>query len=387
MEQQNIAVLGGGLVGGFIARELARSLGAGSSVTLADVDKAALERNYELAAAMGHPISISQADLSDREVLLKSIEEARLVIGALPGHLGFECLRTVIQSGRDCVDISFCPEDVLLLDPLARSHGVSVIVDCGVMPGLGGMLAAHFASRIREAGGSPQRLCIMVGGLPEVRRWPFEYTAPFSPSDVIEEYVRPARVKENGKVVEYPALSGLELVDFPDVGTLEAFSTDGLRTLLTTLDIPNMVEKTLRYPGHAEKMRLLREMGLFSSEPLSLRDASGADCTVRPLDLADRLLREAWRLPPGEGELTAMRVEVDGCCATLLDRGDPAVQASSMARTTGLPAVIAAKMILDGTFVRPGVTPPERLGEDARLWRRMLVELEAAGVEISITTQ
>src|SRR5690606_28022112 len=103
-----------------------------------------------------------------------------------------------------------------------------------------------------------ERLSIMVGGLPVERSWPWEYRAPFSPSDVIEEYLRPARLRIAGRTVEREALSEIELVDLPGVGTLEAFNTDGLRSLLETLDFEDMVEKTLRYPGYAEKMRVLR---------------------------------------------------------------------------------------------------------------------------------
>jgi len=90
---------------------------------------------------------------------------------------------------------------------------------------------------------------IYVGGLPIVRQWPYEYKAVFSPLDVIEEYTRTARFVENGRVVTRPALTDLERVDFEGVGTLEAFNTDGLRTLIQTIPAPNMKEKTLRYPG------------------------------------------------------------------------------------------------------------------------------------------
>jgi saccharopine dehydrogenase-like NADP-dependent oxidoreductase len=396
MPEHNIVVLGGGLVGGFIARELSRSSLGGERlrVTLVDRDSAGLERSLAQAQSLGGRLSTNQADVSDRDVLLKVIEEATLIVGALPGHLGFAALRTVIESGRSVVDISFCPEDLLALDSLARNNGCTVVVDCGVMPGLGGMLAVNFAQRFRDEGGEPQSMRILVGGLPIVRRWPFEYTAPFSPSDVIEEYVRPARVLEHGKLVEYPALSGIEHIEFPGIGTLEAFNTDGLRSLLVTLNVPSMVEKTLRYPGHAEKMRLLRELGLFSPAPLRVAAPGGSRLDVAPLALAETLLRQAWSLPDGEGELTAMRVEVSGALpgesgaealtlrADLLDYGDSESYASSMARTTGWPAIIAARMILDGTLVRPGVLAPELIGQQEPLWRRMLVELEAAGIEI-----
>src|SRR5207244_3412258 len=109
---------------------------------------------------------------------------------------------------------------------------------------------------------------------------PYQYKAPFAPLDVVEEYTRPARMVENGQQVTRPALSETELIDFEPVGTLEAFNTDGLRSLLTTIDAPNMKEKTLRWPGHAELMRVLRETGYFDKREITLRDGQ----RVRPLD-------------------------------------------------------------------------------------------------------
>ena len=119
--------------------------------------------------------------------------------------------------------------------------------------------------------------------------------------------MRPARFRLQGETVVRPALSDPELVDFPGIGTLEAFNTDGLRTLLTTCDVPELREKTLRYPGHVEKMRMLRDLGFFSEEPV---DAEGA--RVRPIAVTAQLLFGAWRLEPGMPELTVMRVEAEG---------------------------------------------------------------------------
>src|SRR5690606_68896 len=119
-------------------------------------------------------------------------------------------------------------EEASALNMAAQHSGSRVVVDCGVMPGLGGMLAARFSRQFDE----PQSMRILVGGLPTERNWPFEYRAPFSPADVIEEYVRPARYLVNGELVTMPALSEIELLDFPGIGTLEAFNTDGLRSIM-----------------------------------------------------------------------------------------------------------------------------------------------------------
>ena len=368
------------MVGGFIARTLAADPALG--VMLVDRDPGCL------AACQGEAaLSTMQADLSDSDVIRSVIEDADLVIGAVPGHMGYFVLQTVLGAGKNCVDISFFPEDALSLDGLARQRGSMAITDCGVMPGLGGMLGARLAADLEAEGALPTHLKIMVGGLPRLRRRPLEYKAPFSPIDVLEEYTRPARLREWGHEVEYPALSGVEPVDLPGIGALEAFNTDGLRTLLTTLAIPNMAEKTLRYPGHAEKMRLLRDLGFFDSDPVQL--SSGE--SISPLDLSAVLLEGVWRLDPGEEEFTVMRVEVTASIGDqqllrsvdLLDSTDPATGDSSMARTTGWPAVLAAKLMLDGAWQRPGVTPSELMGLDAGSWEFMLAGLERAGIGLA----
>lgn len=382
----NVTVLGGGMVGGFIARTLAAD--PELRVTLVDRDPDCLAACQRAGGAGVIPtLSTMQADLSDSDVLRSVIEDTQLVIGAVPGHMGYFALQTVLGAGKNCVDISFFPEDALSLDVLARQRGAMAITDCGVMPGLGGMLGARIAADLEAEGATPTHLKIMVGGLPRLRRWPLEYKAPFSPIDVLEEYTRPARLREWGREVEYPALSGVEPVDLPGVGMLEAFNTDGLRTLLTTLSIPNMAEKTLRYPGHADKMRLLRDVGFFDYDPVELRSGE----TVAPIELTSKLLEGVWRLDPGEEEFTVMRVEVVASIGDqqllrsvdLLDRTDQATADSSMARTTGWPAVLAAKLMLDGKWQRPGVTPSELIGLDSSAWELMLAGLEVAGIRLT----
>jgi saccharopine dehydrogenase-like NADP-dependent oxidoreductase len=212
------------------------------------------------------------------------------------------------------------------------------------------------------------RFWCAVGGLPVLRSWPFEYKAPFSPIDVIAEYNRPARFRRGGRDVTMPALSEIELLDLPGVGTVEAFNTDGLRSLLRTIPVPDMVEKTLRYPGHAERMRMLREAGFFDERR---RDVGGN--RIVPLELTASLLFEAWSYAPGEPDVTVMRVVVEGLengRATrhtwdLLDRYDAATDTSSMARTTGYTCTAAVRLLAAGGYDRPGITPPELLGPAA----------------------
>ena len=371
-----IIVLGGGLVGRVIARELARE--KDFRVSVADRDEAALARRR--AEGLG----AVALDLADDAAVRRAIADADVVVGAAPGHMGYRLLRLVIEAGKPYADIAFMPEDFLELDGLAKERGVTAVVDCGVAPGLSNLLCGRAVHEFA----SVERLLILVGGLPKTRVWPFEYRVVFSAVDVIEEYTRPARWVENGRLVTRPALTDIELVDLPRVGTVEAFNTDGLRSLATTLRVPFMKEKTLRWPGHAGKMRMLRETGFLSQQPMDV-----AGTRVRPYDLTTRLLFDAWRLREGEADLTVMRVEAEGTIGgarrtatwDLYDEADPATGYHSMARVTGFPCAVVAAMLARGELKRPGVQAPEALAGDDRFFDRMMQELRSRGVTITRT--
>ena len=361
-------VLGCGLVGGLIAKDLAKD--KDFQVTVADIDEKKLDE-----LTKGTDIRGIKMDLSSSESIKKIVAEQDIVIGAVPGFLGFNMLRSVIETGKNVVDISFMPEDVLSLDGLAKKKGVTAVVDMGVAPGLSHMIVGYADSLLDET----ESATILVGGLPMIREWPYEYKIVFSPKDVIEEYIRPARLIESGKIVEKPALSDLELVNLPKIGTLEAFNTDGLRSLLYTIKIPSMKEKTLRYPGYAEKMRMLRETGFFSDTAIEVGGVK-----VKPIDLTSQLLFPKWELEEGEEELTVMQVIVQGekegkrLCYTydFLDYYDKDEKATSMSRATGFPCAIMARLVAQGEFQYPGVCPPEYIGREHKIYQRVMKELE-----------
>jgi saccharopine dehydrogenase-like NADP-dependent oxidoreductase len=325
-------------------------------VTVVDVDPDALQ-----AVAARADIRPAQRDLSAPDEVADVVREADLVLSAVPSSMGYRTLENVIRAGRDVVDIAFFAEDPFSLDDLARAQGVTAVVDCGVFPGMGSALIGRVADEVDAV----DRVLVYVGGLPETPTEPWAYKAVFSPIDVIEEYTRPARFVENGVAVTRPALSDAEVIEFPGVGPLEAFNTDGLRTLLTTIDAPDMQEKTLRHPGHIAKMAALRDSGFFSTDPV---DVDGQ--AVRPLDLTTRLLFPMWKLQPGERDLTVLRVLVEGrrdgrdtrYSYDLLDRFDVDSNTTSMARTTGYTATMTARLIADGRYDRVGISPPEYLG-------------------------
>ncbi|HUH03715.1 MAG TPA: saccharopine dehydrogenase C-terminal domain-containing protein [Kofleriaceae bacterium] len=366
-------VLGGGMVGATIAADMAAS--EGWQVRVADARQAPLAA---ISARCG--AEIQRADLSSPSAIAELCSDADVVLGAMPSALGLATLRAVIAAGKHYVDISFMAEDPLPLAAAAAAAGVIAVVDCGIAPGLSSIMCGHAVATLPGC----DRLTIYVGGLPVERRWPFGYKAGFAPSDVIEEYVRPARFVERGELVVREALSELEPIDLPGVGTVEAFNTDGLRTLIDTLDVPNMKEKTLRWPGHVELMRAFRATGLFDLEPV---DVGGV--AVRPRDVTAALVFPRWTYEPGEADLTVLRVEASGggrrLCWDLLDYYDPATDTRSMSRCTAFPATAVARLIGAGRFpLGPGVYAPETPGREPGFLAAVLSDLEARGIGVRL---
>jgi len=372
---KKVLVLGAGMVGSVIAADLARRRDL--RVTVVDRSSEALERARRRAPA--NRLRTIEDDASSEAVVRRLAKDADLVVGALPSRFGFQTLRTLIDAGRSAVDISFMPEDFLALHRAARKRGVTIVPDCGVAPGMSNMLAGWGVAQLTK----PSRVLIMVGGLPRERHWPFEYKAAFSPHDVIEEYTRPSRIVRGGRIEVREALSEPELVTLPGAGTLEAFLTDGLRSLVKTLRVPDMEEKTLRYPGHIELMRVMRSVGLFSEQTIEIGGAQ-----LRPRDLIAALMFPKWTYEPGEHDLTVMRVMVEGerkgtptrLVWDLFDVLDPATGFTSMARTTGFPATAMARLILSGRYRERGVIAPEQAALSRGVLSSILKDLAARGV-------
>lgn len=351
----NIIVLGAGMVGSSMAADLSKK----HSVTISDLSTQRLEHIKQ----KHQNINILQVDVTDKAKLHSVLTAFDFVVCAVPGFLGFETIKTVIEAGKNVVDISFFPENALELDALAKAKGVTAIVDCGVAPGMHNIILGYYNEKLKLTDFET-----LVGGLPKVKKWPFNYKAPFSPIDVIEEYTRPARYVENGNIIIREALTDCELVEFDKVGTLESFNSDGLRSILFTMPhIKNMKEKTLRYPGHVEYVRVLKESGFFSEKKIMVNGTE-----ISPLDFTSKILFNEWKLGETEEELTIMRVtlkgtnpngEIEEVVYNLYDEYCPKTQTSSMARTTGYTATAVANLFLEGLFTEKGVFPPELIGK------------------------
>ena len=358
---KKVVVLGCGMVGSVIAADLSKKY----KVTVVDKN----ENNLHKLSTV-YSVKTLTADLSAKKEIKNIIKDCDLVIGAVPGFMGFETLKTVIEAGKNIVDISFFPEDAFLLDDLAKQNNVIAVVDAGVAPGMSNFILGYHNQKM-----SVKKFECFVGGLPFKRTLPYEYKAPFSPIDVLEEYTRPARLVENGKIVVKPALSEAELIEVENVGTLEAFNTDGLRSLLQTMKIPEMKEKTMRYPGHIEKIKLLRDTGFFGTDKIEINGAK-----ISPMALTSHLLLSHWKLEENEPEFTSMIIKIVGTengksrkyIYRLFDRFDEKTGFSSMARTTGFACTSIANLVLEGDFTKKGISPPEFIGADEKCFSKVL---------------
>jgi len=366
-----IIVLGAGLVGSPMAIDLSKD--ENLQVAVADINTAMFDYLHSFG------IKTIQQDLSRPETVKKTVLEYDMVVNAVTGYMGFQTLEAIIEAGKNVVDISFFPEDPFILDEAAKKKNVTAIMDCGVAPGMMHILTGYAHHQLDET----ETCLTYVGGLPQIREYPYEYKAVFSPIDVIEEYTRPARYIENYKPVTKEALSDAELLNFPGLGTLEAFNSDGIRSLGVTIKAANIKEKTLRYPGHIGLMKVLRQTGFFSQDTIEVKGIK-----IKPMDVTAKLLFPMWELKKGEKDLTIMKVIVEGkkdgkklrYTYDLLDFYDEETQTHSMARTTGYTATVALRMITGGLYTQKGLSVPEYIGNYPECVDFMLNGLAERGV-------
>jgi len=370
-----IVVLGCGAVGRYMAIDLCQD--PGCEVISVDVNREELER-----LAREHPIQIRVEDLSTVVGVTRAVEGADIVIGSVPYSIGYAMLENVIRAGKNIVDISYFPEDPFGLDDLAKANEVTAVVDCGVVPGMSNIILGDHIRKMKVS-----RYECYVGGVPKSKNVPLGYKSPFPVLEVLEEYAESGRSVEDGKVVVRPMLAETMTIDLDPVGTLACLNSDGLRTLISTTDIPDMFEKTLRYPEHVDAMRIFRDAGFLNMTPIQVEGAS-----VRPIDVTATLFSPLWKYAPGEADLTVMRLvisgEEDGEAVTyaydMVDEFDPETGTPSMARTTGYTCTAVTRLVLDGGYSRNGICPPEFVGRADGCWENVERHLAKRGVHCTM---
>lgn len=356
-----VLILGCGMQGRIVAGDLSMSY----MVTVLDIDKS------NLAQLRCPGVKKIQFDIKDQKKLVRLMSNYDLVVGALPARFGFYSMECAIEAGVDMVDMSYSPADPLLLDKEAKKTRIRIVPDAGYAPGLSNILIGEAYTRI----GKVENLKIMVGGIPKKPIPPFNYRITWSPSDLIEEYTRPARIYRNYHVVSVPALTGLEEFYIRGIGRLEAFYTDGLRTLLNTMrKIRNMEEKTIRYPGHAAIFKTLIECGFFSNKEVKV-GGNNILCN----EFTFEYLRKQLSKGP-EYDLTILIIEINGkrrYC--IIDYYDTKNKITSMARMTGYTCAVISRCIKE--YPEYGIIPPEYLGMRSEFYNFVIKELKKRRVK------
>jgi lysine 6-dehydrogenase len=378
-----VLVMGGGAQGSAAAFDLLRQPGV-EHVVLADLvvsSPAAFLRPH-----VGGKLELKPVDARDRDAVRGVMGGVDAVLCALPYFFNYEMAELAVECGAHYCDLGGNTEIVerqRTLHERALAQGLSVIPDCGLAPGMVNILAQAGIDVLDRV----DAVRMYVGGLPQHPRPPLNYQIVYSMQGVLDYYTTPSVVLEQGSLVNKEALSELEEVRFPDpVGTLEAFHTaGGISTMPYRYRdrIPNMAYKTLRYPGHAQIMRAMRELGLFSREPVQVDG-----CTVVPRDFFIDVASPALR-GEGEPDLVALRVEVSGekdgrpqrVRWDVLDRYDPQTRITAMMRTTGYSLAVTTAMQMDGRVRELGVHTPD----EAVPVGPYVSELAARGIEISRT--
>lgn len=367
-----ILVLGCGNIGSVAAKDLAESLPS-VEIVVADMNESRAKKVSSIIAREN--VSWTKADASNHNELVDIMKKFDLAVGALPGEIGYRVCKAAIAAGVDMADVSYMPEDVMTLHKDASEAETRILPDYGMSPGLGSILAGHAASKLDQV----DSIHMLNGGLPGRPVPPLDYVITWSVKDLMDMYSRKVTIVKKGKRVEVEAMSGVAEIDFPGVGRLEAFYTDGLRTLLYTMkDVKDMWEKSLRYPGHAEKIKLLKALGFFDEKSLAIGNinASPREVTAKLFD--KKLKRKS--IP----DIVAMLVEVCGekdgehvkYTYHLLDHYDEEHQVTSMARTTAYTTSVTTQLLANKAISEQGVIPPEKLGMNEKLYDEFMSRMK-----------
>ncbi|MGC8974700.1 MAG: saccharopine dehydrogenase C-terminal domain-containing protein [Thermoprotei archaeon] len=336
-------ILGSGNVGTLVAYDLSRDF----EVWVVDKDEAKLGRVKKVAEVL-------KLDLSRTEILDEIFRGFEVIVNTLPGFLGFRILKKAVDLGRDLVDVSFMPEDPLVLSNEAKQRGARIVVDAGFAPGLSNVLVGHIYSKL----GTLDEGVINVGGLPKEPKPPLYHQVLFSPQDLIDEYLRPARCIIDGKLTVRDPLEIIEEIRIKNF-TFERFPTDGLRTLLSTIKARNLIEYTLRWPGHLARMKLLKELGFFRSE--FIEPTMKLIIHAMTYETPDFSIMEVY----GRSNEKEIRF-------FMYDEYSEGF--SSMSRVTGYMAALITRLVLK-SYVDPGINPPEYLGMNDKTFRFVVDEV------------
>ncbi len=359
------AVLGAGRQGLAAAYDLAR-FGEADAIVLFDVEG---ERARHAAARVNQLISQRLAqgahtDVGESAKLSSVLRDFDVCISAVPYRFNVELSRAALAARVSLCDLGGSTETVwqqLKLDAHAKRAKVAIVPDCGLAPGTANLLAVYAMKRIESLGGKPEEIKIYCGGLPQRPKPPLSYQLLFSLEGLLNEYLSPVMVLREGKIQELEPLTELETLHFPEpVGCCEAFLTSGGTSTgpwTFKKKLKQYEYKTVRYPGHCQKIRLLRDLGLFDTKPIRVDGVK-----ISPRAVFARVLGPKLE-SPDEPDLVVLRVICRGGGAEIqldhMDFFDEKTGFTAMERTTGSSAAIIAHMLARGE-IAPGAHTPER---------------------------
>ena len=374
-------VLGRGAQGSACAFDLLRSPGV-TEVRLADLDVSTLPAFLPTSDSRLHAVAI---DVRDHGAMLLEMGKVDAVLSAIPYYFNGELAALAVQAGVHFADLGGNTEIVFkqkALHDAAVLKGVTVVPDTGLAPGMINVLAEHGIRALDTV----DSVKLFVGGLPQHPEPPLNYQIVYSIEGVLDYYSTLSWVVRNGKRAQVTALSELEAVEFGgQIGTLEAFHTaGGLSTMAWRYEgkIPVMEYKTLRYPGHAQLMAAMRDLGLYDTTPVDVKGAQ-----VVPRDVFIATVGPKLRRPDGT-DLVALRVMVKGTKngepATrqydLVDYHDAEHGITAMMRVTGYTLSITGQLMASGALASGVHTPDEVFPGD-----RYIAELATRGITIRIS--
>ncbi|MGC8565084.1 MAG: saccharopine dehydrogenase C-terminal domain-containing protein [Thermoplasmata archaeon] len=350
-----ITVLGAGNIGFAIIDDLHK-----------DFDLSAIDISKKALQALPIEKKFSGDIIKNKEI----IENSELIISALPGSVSFKIIKKLAKMKKNVIDVSYMPEDPFLLEKIANENNIFIIPDAGFAPGLSNIVSGYLYKTMKKI----EKIEIYVAGLPSKKIQPLDYTVTWNVEGLIDEYTRPARLIKNRKIISVDPLDSIEPFCISSIGSFESFYSDGLRTMLKTIKIQNMFEKTLRYPSHLEKIKLLRDMGYFSKEKID-------NCI--PWDLSVKLFKK-------------LEIEVEDISILLVrgyakntkdifvyDKYDKEKHMTSMARMTGYTSAIITRIALENDF--KGIVPPEYLGFDLKIYQKIKSEMKKRDILINET--
>ncbi|KAA0958927.1 saccharopine dehydrogenase family protein [Planococcus kocurii] len=378
-----IVVLGAGLMGKQAARDLVADE-AVERVFLADRNTAQAEA---FKVQLGNnKLEVFELDASDDEALSAAISKGDIVINALFYTFNEKVAATALKCGVHSVDlgghIGGATDAVLEMHDEAQRKGVTLIPDLGVAPGMINILAGYGASKLDQV----SDIRLFVGGIPVHPEPPLEYNHVFSLEGVFDHYTDKSHVIREGKLLEVESLSEIEHVKFEDFGELEAFHTSGGTSTLTDTfsDINSLEYKTLRYKGHAEKVKLLVDLGLTNRTKTVTVDGS----EIKLRSVLKAVLEPITELGDKQ-DAVVLRVMVSGIKAgeeiryeyNMVTIKDPETGVTAMARATAFTISVVAQMIGKGIIDKRGAYPPEMIvpGEE------YIAEMAKRGVAIKET--